>query len=432
MKKSFIKLLIVSTVCLIPLSNIKNPVIKSLAIENTNTNQTENNVSKNLDVRFFIHEGDIIVAKVLIPEIDKYNFISAEISNSSVSIDIIDGQVELYNLKPETEYKNISIKLTDSSNKIHTFKLNDFKTPNQITKSLNVRVSSYKDNFSGEVILPSYIYPISAKISNDNLLVDVSDGTITILELKPNTTYSYLNLTILDDQNNSHVFNLNEFTTTNKNFSYVDISLSKNNNNIQGKVILPNDLTIKDAKLSDSNLKFVINKETNELILSNLEQNQSYENIKLIVQDTENKLHNFIINNFSTDIVAIDLIKLASYIENAYNTALNRVELDKNGFKYWFSQLSTFKINARDFILNLLNTEEFLKISQNPIDKITKIYAVMYNRTPDNEGLNFWIKEYEENFKFTNDEKKSVTNIVTRMLGEPEFKNIIEIIGIKY
>ena len=56
----------------------------------------------------------------------------------------------------------------------------------------------------------------------------------------------------------------------------------------------------------------------------------------------------------------------------------------------------------------------------------------MYNRTPDDEGLNFWIKEYEENFKITNDDKKSVESIVTKMVGESEFKNLIKLIGIKY
>lgn len=428
MKKSFVKLLIISATALLPLSNIMNTGIKTLSIEN----QSTDTISEKLNVRFFIHEGDIIVAKVIIPEINKYNFTSAEVSDPSISIDIVDGQVELYNLKPETTYENISIKLTDSSNKTYTFKLNNFKTPNQVTKSLDVKVSSYKDNFSGEVVLPTYIYPMSANISSNDLLIDVSDGTVTILELKPNTTYSHLTLTILDDQNNQHLFNLNEFTTVNKNFSYVDTKLSKNENNIQGKVLLPNDLIIKDAKLSDTNLSFVINKETNELILSNLKENEEYKNVKLIVQDTDNKLHNFIINDFSTDIVNVDLVKLSSYIENAYATALNRSELDKSGFKYWFVQLSSFKISARDFILNLLNTEEFLQVAQSSIDKITKIYSVMYNRTPDNEGLNFWIKEYEENLKITNDEKQSVTNIVTRMIGESEFKNLIESIGIKY
>ena len=31
----------------------------------------------------FIHEGDMIVAKVIIPEINKYNFTSAEVSDTS-------------------------------------------------------------------------------------------------------------------------------------------------------------------------------------------------------------------------------------------------------------------------------------------------------------------------------------------------------------
>ena len=34
--------------------------------------------------------------------------------------------------------------------------------------------------------------------------------------------------------------------------------------------------------------------------------------------------------------------------------------------------------------------------------------------------------------KITNDDKKSVESIVTKMVGESEFKNLIKLIGIKY
>ena len=58
----------------------------------------------------------MIVAKVIIPEINKYNFTSAEVSDTSLSIDIADNQVKLYNLKPETTYEKIYlIKLIHSN-----------------------------------------------------------------------------------------------------------------------------------------------------------------------------------------------------------------------------------------------------------------------------------------------------------------------------
>ena len=95
-------------------------------------------------------------------------------------------------------------------------------------------------------------------------------------------------------------------------------------------------------------------------------------------------------------------------------------------------QLSSHKIGARDFILNLLNTNEFLEVSKNSSDKITRIYAVMFNRTPDPEGLKYWINEYNKDFRKTNSQKASVTNVVTEMTNSEEFKNIISELGIAY
>lgn len=128
----------------------------------------------------------------------------------------------------------------------------------------------------------------------------------------------------------------------------------------------------------------------------------------------------------------VNLEKLSSYIENAYKKAFDRDEIDKDGFDFLMEQLSSHKIGARDFILNLLNTNEFLEVSKNSSDKITRIYAVMFNRTPDPEGLKYWINEYNKDFRKTNSQKASVTNVVTEMTNSEEFKNIISELGIAY
>lgn len=516
MKRPFLKLLIMAGVCLsVNLSTATNAKNYSLAREI----QTISTNSNKLDIKFFIHEGDIIVGQLIFT--DKYDFVKAEVSDDSITIDIVDGQVELYGLKPETDYKNISITLTDSSKKDYTFKINDFKTPNknfigysnvsvnlhegsfiarvdlpqnpskpieQIksveisddsivvdladgvitlynlkndktysdltiniidnnnnsfnsklntfyvpskeTQSLDVKVSSYKNNYSGEVLIPENITPISAEISDKNLFVDTVDGDVTILELKPETTYTNLILTITDDENQKHVFKLNTFSTLNKNFSYADAEVIKNGNNVNVKILLPEDLKISNAKISDPNIKFEITE--NQLILLNLKSNTLYDNLKIIVQDNENKLHNFVINEFSTSMANVNLEKLSSYIENAYIKAFDRTEIDKDGFEFWMEQLSQHKLGARDFILNILNTDEFLEISKNSSDKITRIYAVMFNRTPDPSGLKYWINEYNKDFRKTKSQKTSVTNVVTEMTNSEEFKKIISDIGIVY
>lgn len=515
MKKTFLKLLLINlclSTALISIPNINGDVFA----QELQTILPELN---KINVKFSLHEGDIIIGKVILD--NNYNFVSATSSNDSIIVTITDGQVELYELKPDTEYKDISLYLTDSNNNTYTFKLNDFKTPNKnsliksnvsinihennfigvidlddkfsknidgiksvtisddsITinvidgiirlhnlkndttysdlkikiidnknnifesnlntfyvpsknlKSLDVKVSSYKNNYTGEISIPENIIPIRVELSNKNIIIDTIDGDINLLELKPQTTYKDLILTIIDNENKKHIFKLNTFSTINKNFSYIDVEILKNNDSISIKLLLPDDLEISNAKISDPNIKFKII--DNQLFLLNLKNETNYNNLKVIVQDKSNKLHNFIINEFSTSLIKVDINALNIYVENAYKKALNRSDLDKDGFEFWIEQLSTHKISARDFIINLLNTDEFIKNSKNSKDKITKIYTVMFKRDPDVSGLNYWIDEYDKNLTITKNEKTSVLNIVKQMLNSQEFKSIVNKIGIKY
>ncbi len=519
MKKSFLKLLMISGLCLSTLGTIipQNNVPLAISVNNIS------NISSGLDIKFFIHEGDILISRVILNNDIKNNVVSATISDKSLTIDIVDGQVEIYGLKPTTKYTNLIINLTDSSNNTHSYKIKDFKTPdynfigygdvklnlvndnyvanvslpvnpsmpingiksvessdssinaeihnNSITlknlknnhtynnltlkitttdnkiyvseintfsipdkalKSVDVKVSSYKNNYSGLVELPSDINPVSAEISDNNILIDVANGEINLIQLKENTKYSNLTLRVIDNNGNEYTFKVNDFSTENKNYGYADMKVESVGNNIHGTLILPDDLIIKNAKFSDTSLKFSVDTNSNKLIITNLSPNTTYNNLKTIVQDTDGKLHNFIINKFFTGIVNVDVNKLAEYIENAYVKAFDREKIDKDGFNYWFEQLSNHKLSSKHFILNILNTNEFLNIAKNSKDKITRIYGVMYNRTPDEEGLKFWIDQYETELNTTNNEQSAVLSVVKKMIEEEEFKNIVSSMGIKY
>lgn len=520
MKKNLLKLLLISSLC-ITITIPPAPTTKNIVLAKTTIDKKK--VSDRLDVKFFIHEGDILVAKVLIDDKFKNNITEATISDKSLEIDIVDGQLEIYGLQAKTRYNNLTINFKDSDNNSYSYKIKDFETPDynfigyssatvtsnngsfianinipenpsfpiksikevkisdeSITAEVNdnnitlknlkdnylykdliieiitsdnktftseinpfkvpmknidkveVKVSSYKNNYSASVDLPQSINPVSAEISDKDLIVDVSGGVITILELKPDTTYSNIMLNVTDDKGMVHSFKIEDFSTKNKNYGYADLHVIKSTNEIQGILILPDDLIIKNAKFSDPSLKFVVDKTNNKLIITNLKPNTTYNNLKTIVQDNEDKLHNFVINKFFTGIVNVDIDKLSKFIENAYIKAFDRLEIDKDGFNYWFEQLSNYRLSGKHFILNILNTDEFIKIAKTSHDKITRIYGVMYNRTPDPEGLKFWLNEYEKDLKITKNEKSSVLNIVKRMLDEKEFQDIISSIGIKY
>lgn len=519
MKKKLLNLLLVSTLCV----STATTIIPSNNVVLASTVSNNQKISNELDVKFSIHEGDILIAKVITDENLRNNILEASISDKSIQAYIVDGQIELHGLKPKTKYSNLMINFKDSNNNNYSYKIKSFKTPDynfigyseadvvskegsfianitipenpsmpiesinevkisdksiatelnnnkvilknlksnqiyedltlEITTSNNkilvseinpfkvpvkeldkveVKVSSYKNNYSATVDLPTSINPVSAEISNKDLLIDVSGGIITILELKPDTTYSDIILKVTDDKGKTHSFKIEEFTTKNKNYGYADLHVIKSTNGIQGILILPDDLIVKNAKFSDTSLEFVVDKTNNKLVITNLKPNTTYNNLKTIVQDNEDKLHNFVINRFFTGIINVDIDKLSKYIENAYIRAFDRTEIDEDGFNYWFEQLSNHRLSSKHFILNILNTDEFIKTAKTSSDKITRIYGVMYNRTPDPEGLQFWLKEYENDLKITNNEKSSVLSIVKRMIDEQEFKNIVSSIGIKY
>lgn len=517
MKKSSLKILILIGLYLS--INLINPIPnqKSHALISENQTIPDNN---ELNLKFSIHEGDIIIGHLSFPE--KYDFVECVASDQSLNLSITDGKVEIYNLEPNKIYENILLTLTDSLNQTHTFTLKKFKTPDknflgysnislclnennfvaktslpqnylsnnvkqinsinlsdetisadikdniitlknlknnttykdllatvtneeglsftfmlnefyipeQNIKSLDVKTYSYQNNYIGEVSIPEDIISISAKISDDNVIIDTVDGDVTLLDLKPQTTYSNLLLTLIDINGKEHIFKLKTFSTSNKNFSYVDAEIIKNNNSINAKLSFPDDLKILDAKISNPDIKFQIME--NNIYLLDLKENTIYENLKLIAKDGYGKLHNFVINKFSTSSTNVNTQKLSSYIENAYKKAFNRTELDKEGFKFWMDQLSKHKIGSRDFILNILSTDEFIKNSKNSEDKIKKIYEVMFKRTPDLNGLNYWIDKYGKYLSITKNEKDSVSNLVKEMLQSKEFQNIISDLGIKY
>lgn len=431
MKISILTSLILSLSLINPLS-----VLKSSAMVSQNTLTTSNynpiNVSTPLDTVLALDEDDFII-KTSLPnnfpiEVDTIK--SIKLSDQSLSYDIEKDYIILSGFENDRTYQNLSMTVIDKNDIPFIFVLSDFYIPQKSIESLDVKTSSYKNNYIGEVSLPEDIVPISSKISDKDVVVDTVDGRITLIELKPQTTYENLLLSLKDVNGKKHYFKLNTFSTINKNFSYINAEIIRYNDMINAKLGLPEDLKAVNAKISDSDIKFQIL--DNNLYLVNLSKDKFYDNLKVIVKDDKGKLHNFIVNKFSTFFPDVNLEQLSLYIENAYKKAFNRMNLDSDGFFFWFLELSKHKVGARDFILNILDSDEFIKNTKDAEDKINKIYGVMFKRTPDANGLNFWITKLNNYLLKTEDEKTSVSNVVKEMAQTEEFKNIVSELGIKY
>lgn len=132
----------------------------------------------------------------------------------------------------------------------------------------------------------------------------------------------------------------------------------------------------------------------------------------------------------SQNLFSVDSSKLKIYLENSYKKAFDR-EMDEEGLNYWMSQFTEGNITMRGFIKNLIDTDEFEKMTQDPVEKIKRLYEVIFMRDADAEGLEYWVKILNENMKIENS-RKAIILTVERIMEADELKNIVKDLGILY
>lgn len=122
--------------------------------------------------------------------------------------------------------------------------------------------------------------------------------------------------------------------------------------------------------------------------------------------------------------------ELKKYLENAYKKAFGR-DIDVEGLNYWMNQLSQGKVTIKDFILNLIGSDEFNNLNLDVKEKIGRAYGIMFGRNADDEGLNYWMNQYNKNLK-NNNSKNAIVLTVKEMMKSDELKQIAQKIGILY
>lgn len=297
---------------------------------------------------------------------------------------------------------------------------------------------NYDDKLNANFILPDDIIPLDVKISNSSIIVSIIDNKINLSNLNKNDIYFKFDIIVTDTDNKEHIFEISEFSTPNEvELTPLDVNVTTHEGEYIARVMLPDDLKGKITYANVSNPTLLADTADGVVTLFGLNPNEKYSNLNLALEDNDNNAYVFILNPFSTyekikeNQVNTDN-KLDNYLSNAYIKAFDRDEIDMEGFNFWIKKLSNKEIGAVEFILNLLNTDEFIKISKDPEDKIKRLYAVIFNREPDNSGFNFWVNEYNNDLEYSNDEKTSINNIVNRMLESDEFKEICVELNINY
>lgn len=127
----------------------------------------------------------------------------------------------------------------------------------------------------------------------------------------------------------------------------------------------------------------------------------------------------------------VNMEELKKYLVTAYDKAFGR-EVDEEGLNYWISQFSEGRTTLRNFLLNIIDTEEFNQKSIDLIDKIKRLYGVMFSRDADEDGLKYWESKLTQNIKKYKDERQALIETSKLMAQSDELKEIAKRLGVKY
>lgn len=127
----------------------------------------------------------------------------------------------------------------------------------------------------------------------------------------------------------------------------------------------------------------------------------------------------------------VNMDEFKKYLNVAYNKAFGR-DCDEEGLNYWVSQFSEGKTTIRNFILNIIDTDEFNQKSKDLTDKIKRLYGVMFSRDADEDGLKYWESRLNENIKKYNNERQALIETSKAMAQADELKEIAKRLGVRY
>ena len=119
-------------------------------------------------------------------------------------------------------------------------------------------------------------------------------------------------------------------------------------------------------------------------------------------------------------VVPEQLSDIDIFIRDAYEHILGR-QYDQEGFNYWKGQLTSQDKGAIDLINQFISLDEFKARNLTDQQFIGAMYEVLFNRTADQDGLNYWNSIYQKD-KSSN----RMANIVLNIADNTEFLSRIK------
>lgn len=114
--------------------------------------------------------------------------------------------------------------------------------------------------------------------------------------------------------------------------------------------------------------------------------------------------------------------QIKSLVNDLY-IAFYKREADESGLNYWSNEIYTSNKSVATVLLNFINSEEYRSLSTSNKQYIIDIYRGLYNRFPDEGGLDYWINELELG--------ENRINLLANIFASNEFQNKLNRIGIE-
>lgn len=108
------------------------------------------------------------------------------------------------------------------------------------------------------------------------------------------------------------------------------------------------------------------------------------------------------------------------FIESVYSNLLGRKPTSVEIKKY-LKSLTNNSISSTNFIIGIVQGNEFKNIGMSNPDFVEKIYKIIFNRIPDNNGKDFWVNELK---------KSSRVDVLKEILKSDEYIRTMKEIGI--
>ena len=123
---------------------------------------------------------------------------------------------------------------------------------------------------------------------------------------------------------------------------------------------------------------------------------------------------------------------MAEFVRRVYKIALGR-EPENEGWNFWIEKLQSKELSATEFIAeNLMTQPEFVDRELTKSKFVSTMYTLIVDRESEEEGQKYWESKYVEYRDQVSTIEQLRIKIAREMMDQPEFKELVTRIGLRY